>query len=114
MLVPSLNELRDHHLIIDQYADQETNTQTYSFDLLENSLSQLNLMTKEPRQHVMIYGENSAYFFVYYDHDQHREISWAGSEQFSLDKMYFGLISKADYWNSKANYIPFKMISKSY
>lgn len=108
----TIAEIRDDHIIIDAYGNSDTQKHAYSFDLRTKKQKQITLMTSEIKQRVKIMGENQDYFFVYYDHDEQKEISWAGNEQYSIKKYYYGLITKKDYWNNKAKYIPVKMISQ--
>lgn len=104
----AINRIIDGYLLIDGWSKQEEAYQmTYALDQKTYTLKELTLKTKEPINAVTIYGETKDAFFVYYDHDQHLEKTWAGTNQYEMDKMYYGLISKNDFWNSKANYETF-------
>lgn len=99
----------DGTLLIDAWSkgSQDLYTSTYALNPATKELKEITLKTKEPVSSVTIYDEIKDSFFVYYDHDQHLDKTWAGTLQYELDRTYYGMIKKEDFWNSKANYETF-------
>lgn len=92
---------------------QEGNTTqsiTYAYHMDTKEVKEFTLYTNKPRIPVEIYAETKDQYFVYYDHDQHIEKTWAGTDQYTLDQAYYGLINKQDYWNNQSNYETFKTV----
>lgn len=104
-----IHNIIDGTLLIDAWSkgSQDIYTSTYALNPATQELKEITLKTKEPVSSVTIYGECKDSFFVYYDHDQHMDKTWAGTEQYELDRKYYGMIKKADFWNSKENYETF-------
>lgn len=90
--------------------DTTTHSITYACHMDTKEVKELKLYTKEPRTPVEIYAETKDQYFVYYDHDQHLEKTWAGTDQYTLDQAYYGLIDKQDYWNNQPKYETFKTV----
>lgn len=106
-------EYRDGHLIIHGWGKEETSAsynRSYAFSVKDLSLKELSLSKHDPKEPIEILAETKDSFFVYYDHDQHMEKTWAGTDQYELDKAYYGMISKEDFWNSNTNYQPLTTI----
>lgn len=104
-----ISDFIDNHLIIDTwYQEEYANSLVVSLDGLE--VKELALNKKPPKEPIDILNINRDYLFVRYDHDGKYEKTWAGTDQFEVSKEYFGLISKADFLNSNANYQTLKEI----
>lgn len=110
----TITEAIDDHLILDAF-DQSLDTEgiaaAYTFDVNTQEVKSFPLLTKNPKQHATIYGATKNQYFVYYDHEQHLETSWAGTDQYVNDHISMGLIPKEDYWNGVGNFIPFETIT---
>ncbi|MFQ6860485.1 MAG: hypothetical protein ACLROI_02900 [Beduini sp.] len=112
-LLYSLNDVFDGHLIISGWnKGEEGYVTSYAWNLNDQQMKEITLKTSAPVQDITIYSEYEQYFFVYYDHDQHLEKTWAGTDQYTMDTIYVGLISKEDYWNNVAHYQPFETLSQ--
>lgn len=109
-----ISDAQNGYLII-QASGQDFETAgieaAYRFDPTSQELQPFTLITGTPKSVVAIYGETKDHYFVYYDHTQHLETTWAGTEQYVKDSVSMGLIKKDDYWNGLANYIPIKTIT---
>lgn len=102
-------DIIDGHVIIDgwyQTKEESKYDTSYAYSIQADELKEMTLVTKEPKQRIEIYGENETSYFVYYDHDQHMERTWAGTDQYTMDQKYMGLIKKEDFWNNQARYTP--------
>lgn len=109
----NISDLIDNHLIISGWDNEQAgHIASYVWNFNDKQMKDLTLTTSAPVQDIRIYSEYDQYFFVYYDHEQHLEKTWAGTDQFTIDKIYVGLILKEDYWNSIAAYQPFDTISQ--
>ena len=112
-LLYSINGVLDGHLIISGWNKEEEGYATsYAWNFKDQQMKELTLKTSVPVQDITIYSEYDQYFFVYYDHEQHLEKTWAGTDQYTMDTIYVGLISKEDYWNNVADYQPFETLSQ--
>ena len=105
-----LLEVRDGNLIIPGSATA-TYVKSFVLSLQDASMKEITLSKKQPKEPVQILAETKDAFFVYYDHDQHLEKTWAGTDQYELDKAWYGLISKEDYWKDRSHYETFETIS---
>ena len=108
-----IDEVRDGHIIIEAWRPEgDGYASTYAWDINGRQMREITLKTSAPVQPVTIYSEYGEYFFVYYDHQQHTEKSWAGTDQYVMDSMNAGLIKKEDFWNSTPSYEPFEVLSQ--
>lgn len=103
-------QIIDGNAIIQGWNDENYIT-SYALSLKDQKLTQLTLMKHQPNEAIDILGETKDSFFVYYDHDQHLEKSWAGTDQYVLDKAYYGFISKKDFWQNHDQFQTFDTIS---
>lgn len=107
-----ITEIQDGYIMISAWEKDENRYVTsYCWNINESQLKEMTLKTSEPIQEVTIYSEYKDYYFVYYDHQQHMEKTWAGTDQYTMDKMYVGLIKKNDFWNNIGTYETFDTIS---
>lgn len=110
----TIQEGKDGHIFIDGFQENfETSgiTNTYVLDLTSKQLTPFLLLTDMPKQHAVILGETKDAYFVYYDHTQHLEKTWAGTNQYIIDQVSYGMIKKEEYWNSQPNFQPFETIT---
>lgn len=109
----SINDILDGHLIISGWNQGgEGYAVSYAWNFRDQQIKEITLKTSAPIQDITIYSEYDQYFFVYYDHVQHLEKTWAGTDQYTMDTIYVGLIRKEDYWNNIADYQPFETLSQ--
>ncbi|MCH4285005.1 MULTISPECIES: hypothetical protein [Bacillota] len=106
-----LSEIWDGKAIIQAWNDAQEYITSYTLSLNDKKLTPLTLMKHQPNEPMDILGETKDAFFVYYDHDQHAEKTWAGTDQYTLDKAYYGSISKDDFWANKDQFETFDTIS---
>lgn len=108
-----LDDVYDGHIMINAWQpDGSSYVTSYAWDVNGQQMKEITLKTSAPIQPVTIYGEYGEYFFVYYDHQQHEEKTWAGTDQYVMDSMSAGLIRKEDFWNSTPAYEPFEVLSQ--
>lgn len=101
----SLAYLGDKVIVVEGWKQnakgEATYDQSYAVSLIDGSMTPLSLMMKDPKEPARIMGTTSDSLLVQYDHDGHMEKSWAGTDQYEVDKEYIGLIKKEDYVQGK-------------
>lgn len=105
-----ISQIIDGKAIIQGWNDENYIT-SYALSLKDQKLTQLTLMKHQPNEAIDILGETKEAFFVYYDHDQHLEKFWVGTDQYVLDKAYYGSISKENFWQNHDQFETFDTIS---
>lgn len=96
------------YVYYDKSSDSDKVDKAYYIDL--NTKENKEFMLKDANGYlVKILTANNKYYFVENGYQLSKEYTtWAGNKQRDILRINYALISKEDYWNSKANYIDMK------
>lgn len=110
-----LSGIMDGHIQIDVWSTDKSEAQflkTLVYTIDKKTLTTQQLTFQEPKEPFTILGYNDTSYFMKYKQDGHMETTWAGTQQFTQDALYYGLINKEDYWNDKANFTDIVSVSQ--
>lgn len=96
----------DEYACIGRWIEDEVDGHQKNFyvSLKDGSMKENTLCKSTTHEPITILAQTSDSFLVNYDHDAHLEKSWAGTDQYEIDRYDYALIKKEDYFQSRANY----------